>query len=330
MLMATPVLRALDQQAPNADIVGVTGSWSRPAIETSPRLSGIIDYPDGHPLQAALKLAWQLRGLEFDLGISLDRSPAPALALRFAGIPIRAGIDSANRGIGLTHSVEPAGDQHETELYSSILTALGISDVPDHPEYHVPDEELRASRDIAPAGTREHPVVIIHPGGAVNPGVAMLEKRWPATNYGELASLLTQETGASIVLVGTESDRSAVDTVRQFARGPVLDLCGQLSLPELAAITSRASLYIGNDSGTTHLASAVGTPVVAIFGPTNPRMYRPLGRRTRICAPVESWSLEPASDLRMTDQSRRRLPDIAKVPLPEVLNACIELMEGRP
>lgn len=326
MLMATPVIRALDQLAPDAEIYVATDHWTQPAIETNPRLDGLIRYPTSGSIRTAFQLGWQLRRLNFDLGVSLDRSPVPALAMRIAGIPVRAGINSQQRGIGLTHAVVPESGQHETDLYLSTLSVLGISGLTTHPEYYLSDDALSSTRDRLPAPTPDRPLVVIHPGGAVNPGVAMLEKRWPATSYGELASLLGQQANATVVLVGAESDRNAVNTVREFARGPVIDLCDQLSLDELAAVVSRASLYVGNDSGTTHLASAVGTPVVAIFGPTSPRMYRPLGRRTRVCAPKESWDFEPVTDLRYTN--RANLPDIARVPIPEVLNACIELLGG--
>jgi heptosyltransferase II len=325
MLMATPVLRALDQHFPHAEITVVTGEWTQPAIETNPRIDRVIRYPDGRPFLAAARAASRMRPFKFDLGVSLDRSPASALALRLAGIPIRVGIDSEHRGIGLTHRVEPDPGQHETELYLSTLSNIGIEHGQRFPEFDVPDELIARARDLVPV-SRERPLVIIHPGGAVNPGVAMLEKRWPATNFGELAGLLAQEAGATIVLVGSESDRNAVDTVREFARAPVVDLCGQLSLAELAALTKQAALYVGNDSGTTHLASAVGTPVVVIFGPTNPRRYAPLGRRTRICATSGSWDLDESIDLRTV--ARSRLPDIASVPLPSVLNACLELLRG--
>jgi heptosyltransferase II len=324
MLMATPVIRSISQQFPGADITVVTSRWSQPAIQTNPRISHLIIYPQSNPLAAAVQVAWYMRPFKFDLGISLDRSPAVPLALRLAGVPIRAGIASGSRGLGLTHRAYPKPDQHETDLYLETVRAFGIDGATQHPEYHVPDEALVGVHDLIPDG-RNRNLVVIHPGGAVNPGVAMLEKRWPATNFGELAQLLSQEANAIVAVVGTESDRGAVDTLKEFARVPVVDLCGQLSLPELAALTKRASLFIGNDSGTTHLASAVGAPVVAIFGPTNPNRYRPLGRRTRICAPNESWSLQDLGDLRMID--RATLPDIASVPLPSVLNACLELLE---
>lgn len=325
MLMATPALRALTQTYPDAVLSVVTDAWTRPAIETSPRVDHIIPFPESGGFRTAVQLGWNLRQYHFDMGISLDRSPVPALALRIAGIPIRSGIDSNGRGIGLTHRVVPETDQHETQLYLSTMEALGIENLTEYPEYHVPDDAVRQARALVPTNS-ERPLVVVHPGGAVNPGVAMLEKRWPATSFGELASLLLQEAGATVVLVGAESDRNAVETTKQFAHGPVIDLCGQLSLGELAGLVRESDLYVGNDSGTTHLASAVGTPVVAIFGPTSPNRYRPLGRRTRVCAPDESWRLSEELDLRTANRST--LPDITSVPLPAVLNACLDLLRG--
>jgi heptosyltransferase II len=327
MLMATPAIRALAQRFSDAAVTVVTDAWTRPAIETSPRIDHLILYPAANPLWSAIQVAYRMRPFKFDVGVSLDRSPATALALWLAGIPVRAGIDSSSRGVGLTHRVTPEKDQHETHLYLAAIRELGIDQASEYPEYYVPDEAIRRVESMLP-GSQDRRVVVIHPGGAVNPGVAMLEKRWPATNFGELAALLSQEAGATIVVAGQESDRNAVETLKQFARSPVIDLCGQLSLDEFAAICQRASLYVGNDSGVTHLASAVGTPVVAIFGPTSPNRYRPLGRRVRVCAPEESWSTPEDDDLRSVPRSS--LPDIASVPLPTVLNACMELLDGSP
>lgn len=323
--MATPALRALNQHYPNARITVVTDRWTRPAIETNPRVEQIVDWPDRSGPGAGVRLGYGLRAHRFDIGVALDRSPVAALALRAAGIPVRAGIDSASRGIGLTHRVHPVPDQHETALYLSVIGGLGVEDPVEAPEYHVPDQTLADASEMVPS-EGAGPVVVVHPGGAVNPGTQMLEKRWPATSFGELAALLVREAGATIVLVGSGTDRSAVDTVRDFARVPVIDLCGQLSLPQLAAVAKRASLYVGNDSGTSHLASAVGTPVVTIFGPTSPKRYRPLGHRSVVCAPDASWSIAGDIDLRYS--GRENLPNIASVPVPQVLNACLELLGG--
>jgi heptosyltransferase II len=323
MLMATPAIRALNQHFANAEITIVTDAWTRPAIESNPRISRLIIYPDSGPLRAVFELGLRMREFNFDLGVNLDRSPVPALALRLAGIRFRAGIDSDSRGVGLSHRVKPKRDQHETDVYLSAVHTLGLTQSDTAPEFFVPDDATQYMHAMLPR-RNETPLVVIHPGGAVNPGVAMLEKRWPATNFGELAALLVREAGATVVLVGSDTDKNAVDTVRDFAKVPVLDLCGQLSMVQLGALCKHASLFVGNDSGVSHLASAVGTPVVTIFGPTNPNRYRPLGRRTLVCAPPGSWNVSDAADLRRID--RASLPDIADVPLPQVLNSCLELL----
>jgi heptosyltransferase II len=325
MLMATPAIRALSQHFPDAEITIITNNWTRPAIDTNPRISRLILYPDTGAFRTAIQMGYRLREFKFDLGVSLDRSPITALILRLAGVPVRVGIDSDSRGIGLSHRVSPEPNQHETDLYLSAIRTLGISDTSPEPEFVIPDEAIQSVDRLMPRRTGS-PLVVIHPGGAVNPGVTMLEKRWPATNFGELAALLIREIGASIVLVGTETDRNAVATVRDFARAPVLDLCGELTIAQLAALCRQASLFVGNDSGVSHLASAVGTPVVAIFGPTNPDRYRPLGRRTLVCAPPSSRTVPDLADLRYLQGAE--LPDIATVPLPQVLNACLELLGG--
>jgi heptosyltransferase II len=327
MLMATPTIRALSRHFVNAEITVVTDSWTSGALEHNPRLNRLILYPTAGAARTAFQLASRLRHFRFDLGISLDRSPVPAFAMWLAGVPFRAGIDSSSRGVGLSHRTEPEPNQHESDLYLEVARTIGVDHDDSTPEYFVPDELTQNARNLLPRDIERQPLVIIHPGGAVNPGVQMLEKRWPATSFGELVSLLIRERGATIALVGSETDRSAVETVRDFARAPVLDLCGQLSLSQLAALCKHAKLFVGNDSGVSHLASAVGTPTVTIFGPTNPNRYRPRGRRSVVCARASSWNVNDVGDLRRANT--RDLPDIAQVPLPQVLNACLEVLGER-
>jgi heptosyltransferase II len=325
LLMATPAIRALNQHYSRAEIVIVTQRWAAPAIESNPRVAGMIEFPGNKGPGDLTGIALKLRRERFDLGVSLDRSPTISSLLSLAGMTFRAGIDNRGRGVGLSHRATPEPRQHETELYLSVLKPLGIVHEQLEPEFFVPDDAVERVRGLVPRSDTA-PLVVIHPGGAVNPGAAVLEKRWPATSFGELAALLIRERGATVVLVGAESDRSAVDTVRDFARAPVIDLCQQLSLAEVGAVCKQASLFVGNDSGVTHLASAAGTPTVALFGPTSPRRYRPLGRNAIVCAPPESWEIDADIDLRRAVPTS--LPDIATVPLPLVFNTCLDLIDG--
>lgn len=324
VLMATPALRALNTRYPQAEIDVLTTEWSAVALQGNPRIARILRYPDRPKFGRIASLARRLRREKFDIGISLDRSPVANALLALSGIPERAGIDNKGRGVGLTRRVVPQSRQHETELYLAVLATLNVPAKGVEPEYF-PDEAARQRvQDLLPRS--DGPLVVIHPGGAINPGSVMISKRWPATSFGELASLLGHQLGASVILVGSASDRPVVETTKDFADVPLLDLCDKLSFQELATVCAEADLYIGNDSGISHLASAVGTPTVTIFGPTSPSLYRPLGPRAIVCAPEATGELIESVDLRGGLTYERQL-DISRIPARQVLQACIQVLE---
>ncbi len=326
VLMATPAIRALATAYPDAEIDALTTRWSAPALEGNPRVTTVLPYPERPSPWALLRLARRLRRRGYDLGVGLDRSPVVNALLALTGIPIRAGVDNLGRGVGLSHRARPEPGQHETDLFLAVLAALGIAADDAAPEYH----PTRADREWAAnwAGDRPRPIVVLHPGGAVNPGSTLLTKRWPPERFAALAERLVAEWGGTVVLVGAASDREAVEQVLGALPFPAVDLAGRLSLSGLAALCEQADLYVGNDSGTTHLAAAVGTPTVAIFGPTSPRRYRPRGARSVACAPEASWTTGTDADLRRAGGSLGA--DIRLVSVDEVASACLEaLSQGR-
>lgn len=324
LLMATPALCALKQRFPQASIHVLTTEWCVPALAGNPNVASTFRYPDGMTMMRFVVLARRLKGRQYDIGISLDRSPLINGLLRLTNIPIRAGIDSSGRGIGLTHRATPSPDMHESELYLAVVATLGAAANDASPEFH-PSEPARArARDLV-AGSSA-PRVVIHPGGAVNPGARMLSKRWPAIMFGELASNLIQQYQANVFVVGSDSDRDAVQTTADFTDGPVANLARRLSIDETAALCEHAALYIGNDSGMSHLAAAVGTPTVTIFGPTDPALYRPLGPKSLVCAPAATSSARRLGDLRGSRGNDASSGDISSVSVEEVMNACTEIL----
>ncbi len=128
-----------------------------------------------------------------------------------------------------------------------------------------------------------------------NAGRLSLERRWPAERFAELARRLVTEDGLRVVLVGAPAERAHVARVAALARplphGFLLDLAGELSIDELVALLERANAVVSNDSGPMHVAAALETPTVGLFGPETPVMYAPLGTRARalweppICSP---------------------------------------------
>src|SRR5690606_23171405 len=108
------------------------------------------------------------------------------------------------------------------------------------------------------------PVVALHPGADHFPA-----KRWPVDRFALLADRLAERYGARVVLVGGPGDVPLAAAIRErVQRAPLLDLTGRLALLETAAVLERVDLMVGNDSGPLHMAVAVGTPVVALFGPS--------------------------------------------------------------
>lgn len=301
VLMATPALHALRRGLPQARIAVGVGSWSRAALEGNPDVDELIDtgtvgirgqYSPGD----VLALARRLRQGRFDAALVLDRSPVVALLPWLAGIPLRAGLDSRGRGFGLQVRlhVPRRGARHEVDLYLDVVRAAGIpvDGSGDALSVDASMETRRLRFTPAPAACAEveqlvrslglagrAPLVVIHPGGGTNPGMALALKRWPAERFGLLAARLERELGAAVVITGAAPDRQACARAAATARqagGAPYNLCERLSFGQLAALAARCDLYIGNDAGTTHLAAAAGAPVLSLFGPTAPYTYGPV------------------------------------------------------
>ncbi len=324
VLMATPALRALKRKFPDASIDVLTTEWCAEALRNNPDVNGVFRYPSKLSIGPFMRLVQRVREEHYDVGVGLDRSPFVNLLLDLGRIPVRAGIDSSGRGIGLTHRAATKPGQHETELYLSVVAGIGAVQDDPRPVYRVLDS-ARAEVDELIGNARD-PIVVIHPGGAVNPGSTFLSKRWPAEYFGALASELVQRLGASIVVVGAESDLDAVQGTVDMTDATVTNLANRLTIPQLAAVCERARLYVGNDSGMSHLASAVGTPTVTIFGPTSPAMYRPLGPDAIFCAPSRRSTGTAADDLRDGHVRNHLDQSISDVPVETVLAACESAM----
>jgi ADP-heptose:LPS heptosyltransferase len=132
---------------------------------------------------------------------------------------------------------------------------------------------------ISASVASDRPLVIVHPGGGVNPGMSLASKRWPTDRIADLTRRVADSTNGVIIVIGSESDKPSTQAVIETlqAHTPVVDLTGSLTLPQIAALAGlpTVALYIGNDTGTAHLAAAAGARTLMIFGPSDPRRYAP-------------------------------------------------------
>lgn len=276
VLMTTSLLRALNEAYPAATIAYGVGRWSAAALANNPHLDRVLLLPDRPAAREWLRIAGRLRRERFDLAVLPERSPLPGLAALLAGIPRRVGLDSAGRGFALTDPVAVRGTRHETDRALDLARALGMPGGSRQLIYQPGPEAVGRVAHVLAERTAGEPLFIVHPGGGANPGVTMDSKRWPPERFAAIADALLARHGGSVALVGGPGDRAAVAATAATMRGAALDLCGALDLDALGALCECATLYLGNDAGTTHLAEACGAPTVAVFGPTDPAMYGPV------------------------------------------------------
>ena len=313
VLLATPLAAALRTAWPEARIDWAVDAHSRPALLGNPHVDGLLDASGcirgDLRLARLIATARRLRRGHYDAVFVPDRSPVLGLLARFSGARLRVGLGAGWRARAYTHAVPAPWEppRHEAELYLDLARVLGIRPQdPVRPVYR-PSEEaqvaaagilaaaptgkataddilaadrLAADRPTADPPGAAGPWVAVHPGGGVNPGMSLLAKRWPAERFAAVAGRLAAERGARILLLGGRGDEDAAAAFTAAlppeARARLLDRSGRADLSLAAALVARCALYLGNDSGLAHLAAAVGTPVVVVFGPTRPERYGPL------------------------------------------------------
>ncbi len=278
VLMATPLLAALRNAWPDAHVSWVAGGAARALISDHDQVDSTLEC-DPLP-QRSLASLWQfsglLRGGNFDLALSLSRSPLISLAVGFSGIPQRVGLNSAGRGFGynLRIPLDPGELRHEADIYLDAARALGL-DVSDRQARMPVQGDLwpQLWQRLQEAGIDPQRYVLLFPAGGSNPGMQLPEKRWPARHFAQLA----RELDLDVVLVGGPQDGAALAAVGNQVERASLALAGDLTFAQIALLASRSVLSMGNDSGLTHLAAAAGGRTVAIFGPSDPRRYAPSG-----------------------------------------------------
>lgn len=283
VVLATSILDPLLRRFPDARIDWLTDAPYAPLLEGLPGLATVHrlarDGEDG-----ALGVARRLRG-RYDLAIDLQNKARSALVARLAA-PRRLTFrrrTALQAVASLFGSDPPLVRAHATELYAEVLAPLGVGG-PGPVRIHV-SEQARALADDALRG-------VSGPAVALAPGARWATKRWPAERFAAVADALHAQ-GLSIVLAGGPGDRDAFAAFRAAVKAPIAADLSVLPLDALAAAIDAVDLLVACDSGPVHLASAVGTPVLALFGPTSPVRWgpRPPGRALHLglsCAPCSN------------------------------------------
>lgn len=283
VVLATSVLEPLRRRFPGARIEWVTDAPYAPLLEGLPELAAVHRLARAGP-DAALGVARRLRG-RFDLAVDLQNKLRSLVVAR-AAAPRRATF--RRRGLGgallsLVGRDPPLARVHQTRLYAEALAPLGISAAGPTKVSLSP-----AARALAAEALRD----VVPPTVAIAPGARWATKRWPAERFARVADALGAD-GYRIVLCGGPGDRDAFDGFRAAVKAPVAADLSHLPVDALAAAIARVQLLVACDSGPVHLATAVGTPVLALFGPTSQTRWGPSspGRALSLglsCAPCSN------------------------------------------
>jgi ADP-heptose:LPS heptosyltransferase len=306
LLMVLEAIRDARAAWPEAEIDLAVGSWNVPLARLIPDVSRIeiADAPwlaregSGTSSRTLIARARQWRARRYDVVVNFEPDIRSNFLTWLTGAPRRLGYWTGGGGRFLTEALAYAPASHvSVNARHLIARAAGRSPArrarPAAPRLAPPPDAARAA-DALLRGYRA-PFIGVHASGGRE------SKQWHLDRFAGAARRLAEARHATIVLTGAASDRPLVDAVRRGLNGlPVVDAAGALDLPSLAALLARLDLFITGDTGPMHLAAAVGAPVVALFGPSNPVRYGPLGARQRIlridlpCSPCGQVRLPPA------------------------------------
>ena len=275
VVLTLPVLQALRERLPDVMIDMVVIPSVVPLLAHHPDIHTIIPYDKKRSergIIAGLSLALALRKKKYDVAIIPHRSIRSALICYLAGIPRRIGFSTSAGRFLLSDVVRYQKDSHEVVRNLSLLAPLGVSPGGKVLPLLYPSAEDVHRVDAFLESFNTHAMV------AVAPGSVWATKRWLPERFGELAGRLTRE-GLTVVLLGGAGDRPIGTIIETIANSNlVVNAMGKLSILQSAELIRRCKVAVTNDSSPLHLAVAMRTPVVAIFGATVPEFgFGPLG-----------------------------------------------------
>lgn len=279
VVQALPVLRLLKLQWPQAEIFWWVDSALAPLLEGDPDLSGVIRFerrrwarPHNWP-EMFRSVRWT-RAQNFDLVIDLQCLARSGAFAWLARGKFLAGLDEAREGARAFYDLAVPRASFHTHAIDWYLSVLPWLDVPtQRPFTWLPARPEIAARVRSKWRTDGSRWI------AIQPGARWENKRWPAPFFAELVHRLAgQFPAARFAILGSDDDKSLGKIVAGGAPDRCLNLCGATTLPEMVEWIRLCDLMVTNDTGPMHVAAALGRPLVALFGPTEPRRTGPYGQ----------------------------------------------------
>jgi heptosyltransferase-2 len=325
-VMTIPAMRELRRLFPDAELTLYTRPWAEDIFRDANLVDKVLTAGPRHSrFSETVAQARLVQQHGFDIAVLFTNSFQSAAVVRFAGIPKRFGYAREGRGILLSDPIRPPAwrdERHQVYYYVNLVSELerrmfGTSTV----EENAPVVDLAVSESkrndarvfLEQTGVNASKKIVAFGAGSTN----SMAKRWGAEKFAELGSKLAAELNVNIVLLGAKNEKDVSRQVCGLANADIIDLAGATDLSMATAVLSECDLFVSNDMGLAHLAAAVGTKTIVIFGPTNDVTTRPFGdnavvvRENVECSPCMLREC-PIDHRCMTRISADRVFEIAK------------------
>ncbi|MFH0913645.1 MAG: lipopolysaccharide heptosyltransferase II [Candidatus Omnitrophota bacterium] len=287
VILTTPVIRALRDVYPNAYIAMMVSPYAKDIIDGNPYLDKVIIYDKDAKHKSwyrSFRFTLRLRKKRFDLAIILHPTNRMHLVTFLAGISRRVGY-ARKLGFLLTDRIKHTkqlGEKHEREYNLDLIRYLGIE--PKDKGLFMPiklTSEKLVEELFLQEGIKNTDKLL-----AIHPGASCPSKIWPNRRFAETVDKLIEKYGFKVLVIAGPKDIKIAKEVTENIRQHVINLAGKTSVSQLASILKRCQLFISNDSGPVHIASAVGVPVISIFGRNqkglSPLRWGPVGKKDKI------------------------------------------------
>ncbi|MDD2365374.1 MAG: glycosyltransferase family 9 protein [Desulfuromonadaceae bacterium] len=284
LLHLTPSIRALKSRFPEARIDTMVGNT--PSVDLfrhNPFISDILVYDRfaAHKSLSALFSLWsEISSRSYDLVINFQRSNLKTWFLASAALPCRFLVYHKTRSRQI----------HAVQDHLKTLAPLGVEEPGDYLDLYLAEEQRYFAAELFKShGLDERPVI------ALNPGASHPVNRWSTANFAVLADRLTNELQATVIVIGGSADTPLADEIASQSTAQPLILTGKTSMLQLGAVLEKSAVLISGDTGPMHMATAVGTAVIALFGAADPDRTGPVGSGHRVimadglpCVPCRS------------------------------------------
>ncbi len=331
VLLAAPAMRAVKAAYPNTEIHALVGPWSAPVLANYPEIDAVLTLPfpgfeRGETQKKAyapyldmIRVSRQLRHVGYSSAVIMRPDHWwGAMAVFLAGIRRRIGYDMPGVTPFLTHALPHrhhhaiVQNMHLVERWTGPLDRSRIPfSFPVHDEDRAAVDEMLKERQISP----DQPIIAIHPGAGA------WAKLWDEAKWAQVADILSEQLNVAVVFTGSGGEQAMIDTIISQMTKPAVALCGETDINQLAALYQRARVAIGPDSGPLHLAAAVGTPTVALFGPADPIEFAPWGDHRQHIVLTSEIECRPCRVLDWHDDDPANHPCVREIKISQVLEA---------